>query len=453
MKAQNIISGTPGNEEMWGKYASMFSLGFILSFLLDLGLSQLLTKEIASNDTDKKLNTSTALSLKLISSFLYPLFILGIGYLLDYREKNEIILLLSISLIHVGIQFFSFFRGIIQGNQLFKIDALLSNVDKALLVLFVLILLLWDLNMDKFVLSRIASICLAALLCLALLIKNKLLQKPKYNRSLAKSLLKKGMPFAFITLVYSVNEQVDQVMVERLSLDNNLFDEAGVYSAAYRIVNGIMMYLWIILPVFFAKFAHHKTSISSTQKLIKTGTTIVFLPVAFISIGFMVHGELFFGFFFDRLNTESVKAISLVFATLCLTLLLQGLFAILSTYLTSTGQEKNVTLLVSLSVLFNLTSNYLLVPSYGALAAAWTTFGSATIVVIGYVLLVTFKNDVKLPYLTWIKLSVIALTTYFILHFTQKIPASYSILCGTVTFIVCTVLIKPIRLKELRSIS
>ena len=43
----------------------------------------------------------------------------------------------------------------------------------------------------------------------------------------------------------------DQVMLERMAGDV----PTGLYAAAYRWLDAFSMYLWIVLPMFFARFA------------------------------------------------------------------------------------------------------------------------------------------------------------------------------------------------------
>lgn len=440
----------PG-KEAWGHYAAIFSLCFLGVSLADLGINQYLTKYIANNKGSDIAFSKNAFGIKILSTLIFPFIMLGIGYLLGY-EYQWLKLLFIIACMHGFVQFFGYFRAQIQGKQLFHIDALTSNLDKILLILITLGLIFYNLNIWTYAFGTLASATITSFVLILVSIKFDLFYKPKINRELAKSIIKKGLPFAFITLVYSINERVDQVMVERLSFNNQGYDDSYIYAAAYRLVNAIMMYLWIVLPMFFAKFAHHETTKDGLKNLLKTGTVIIFLPVAFISIFSIFHGNLLFEFIFKNSTIVETDTMQSVFSILCFTLLLQGMFAILSTVLTSIGYEKYITKLIIVSVCFNLISNFYFIPEYGAYAAAWTTFGSAVIVIIGYIGFILKNKITSLPFITWLKLLMISLVSFVAYYVGNDYSLFVSITAGLVTFIILTIILRPIKLHEIKNI-
>jgi O-antigen/teichoic acid export membrane protein len=438
------------DEESWGKYAALYSLSHLVVVFSDLGINQYLTKEIASSQRNTNVLSAKLLGIKIISFLVFPFFMLGVGFLLGYEWK-WLQLLFTVAIIHGLIQLFGFYRAQIQGKQLFKLEAFSSNIDKTLLILFGFLLLFWHIDIWLFAASRIVAISTSCLLIIYLCFKNQLVIKPSFNISNTQSVLKASLPFALISLAYGVNEKVDQVLIERLATNLKEFDHSAIYSASYRLLDAIMMYLWIVLPLFFAKFSHSNTDKTMQSNLINTGTALVFLPVAFLSLFCIFHSDLLF-YVFKNYSSHSKKAMADIFSILCFTLLLQGLFAILSTYLTSTGKEKYVTKLVVLSILFNLIGNWIFIPIYGAYAAAWITFGSAVIVNIGYILKINRDKQIDLPIKIWFQLiliSLLSVSAYYLGGLHSKFS---SILLGGLVFLVTIVIIKPIKLSEIKNI-
>lgn len=451
MFVQNDLGKDQAGKDAWGIYAAIFSLCFLGVSLADLGINQYLTKYIANNkETDHNISRN-AFGIKTLSTVIFPFIMLGVGYGLGYEWK-WLKLLLIIATMHSLVQFFGYFRAQIQGKQLFHIDAMTSNLDKVLLILITLVLIYTTLNIWTFAMGTLLSALLTCIVLLFISIKFDLFQKPKLDKKTAFSILKKGLPFAFITLVYTINERVDQVMVERLSNNGYGYTDAPIYAAAYRLVSAVMMYLWIVLPMFFAKFAHHETDLNGRAKLLKIGTVIVFVPVTFISVLSIFHGSFLFEFAFNNYTAAETDAMQSVFSILCFTLLLQGMFAILSTLLTSTGHEKYITKLVIVSVAFNLISNFYFIPIYGAYAAAWTTFGSAAIVVIGYIGFILKNNIIKLPLSTWLKLLIITGTSFTAYYLGNNHSVTISLIAGSLTFTLLLLILRPIKLKEIKNI-
>ncbi len=444
-----LIQNKVGHEN-WGKYAALYSLCHISITLADLGLNQYLTKEIARNKNQIIETTGKILTLKLLTSATFPLCMVFIGYFLGY-EIIWLKMLFIIAIIHSFIQLFGFYRAQIQGNQFFGLDALVSNLDKSILIFVSFALVYSTSGIYSYITGRILSIAIATIVILVLCYKNNLVTKPSKKLIEINSIIKLSFPFAFISLVYSVNENIDQVMIERLSQKLTNFNHSSIYSAAYRLVNAVMMYLWIILPMFFAKFSHFESNKSKNDKLIKVGTSIVYLPIALISIFALFHSRLLF-IFFKNSSIVELNAMSEIFSILCLTLLLQGLFAILSTFLTSNGEEKYITKLVLVSIAFNITTNFIYIPKYGAYAASWATFGSAIIVVIGYILKILKTKTIELPIKLWVKLIVISLASYIGFYIGLTHSEMLSIILGISLFIFSTIAIKPIVIKDLKEI-
>lgn len=437
--------------DFWGKYAALYSLCHLFSTFADLGLNQLLTKEIASNKEAQDEVSRNVLGLKIISSILFPFLMVAIGNFLAY-EFVWLKFLFIIASTHSLIQFFGFYRAQIQGNQLYFIDSIGSNLDKFLLIIITLGLITFNLSDWTYTFGRAISIAISCLIIFFICYKYKLIFKPSLNFTILKPILKKSIPFAFITLVYGINEQVDQVMVERLTMRFTDFNHSAIYSAAYRLVNAIMMYLWIVLPMFFAKFTFHETDQKLKEKLIQTGTSLIYLPVAFVALFSIFHSKLLF-FVFKKSTLLEVTAMSDIFSILSYTLLLQGFFAILSTFLTANGYEKFVTKLVLISVFFNIVSNLAFIPLYGAYAAAWTTFGSGIIVVVGYIWKIKANHLIDLPYRSWIKLFIVTFLTYLAYFIGSFYSDILSITLGITTFSLSLLIIKPIALKDLKNIT
>lgn len=435
----------------WGLYAGVFSLCFLSSALVDLGINQQITKQLASSDQSETDMIRQGIGIKLLTSVLFPFLMLGMGWLLSYSPL-QMQLLVGVSVVHALIQFIGFLRGILQGKQHFELEALSSNLDKALLILMTIALIYTQLSIHTYVYGRIIVLVLT-IIGLVWLIRKRQISPlaPALNLEKAKLLLTRSLPFAFIALVYGINEQVDQVMVERLSSNPYGFNSSAIYAAAYRLVNALMMYLWIVLPILFAKFAHHDQNQHKNNELLRIGTVVVFVPIAFVALFSIFHGDLLFGIYSNSTPKE-LKGMADLFTILCFTLLLQGFFAILSTFLTAKGHEKYVTKLVLISVVFNLVTNSLFIPQFGAFAAAWTTFGSAWVVVIGYVGFIWKRGLIALPYITWLKLATMSAISFGFYYLMDDYSRLGSIVLGMASFLVAFGLLKPIKWSDLKTI-
>ena len=398
---ENLVQDKIGHEA-FGLFSALFSLATIGAVLSDLGISQLATKKIAADKSYFEAYFPTVFPVKILLAVLFPVLILALGFVLGY-DAHALFLLFFIAFTFGISQFILFFRATLQGNQNFNVDAVGSVADKFLLVFFVLALLPIGLSLENFVYARTLATGLAFIALYFLVTRLYGRLRIKLNRAHLKELLRESLPFALITLVYGINERVDIVMLERLSSAK----EAGLYAGPYRWVDALMMYLWTILPIFFAKFALTIQDKKEQEKLLHFGQVVVSLPIIFICVFSFFYGELFF-FQFSNSTPQEIAAMVRNLQILFLNVLVHGFFAIYSTLLTSSNFEKPVSKLVAASIVLNLTLNFIFIPEFGSLAAAWNTLFCAVFVSVGYFIMVGRKVKIKLPYALLLKLVLLA---------------------------------------------
>lgn len=417
----------------WATYTSLFSLGFVFCALSDLGINQFLTKTIASDTNNFKKEYPFLFSIKLVLSVLFPFSMLLVGKLMGYTA-NELLFLFWLSFSHGLIQLISFFRSSLQGFQLFKQDAYAANFDKLFFIGFLLVLYFTHATTIEGVIhARILSLLVTLLLLFFLLkAKQAWLNPVLPTKNTTKLLLSNALPFAFITILYSMNEKIDQVMIERLALDRS---EASIYAAAYRWLDAAMMYLWIVLPLFFARFSYRELNKTDKQQLLTIGLGITSTPLIVVSIYSLFYGDTLFQLFSNSNQTE-IALMTQCFAILSIALLLQGCFAILSTYLTANNETKSVSILLTLSIALNISLNYYFIPSYGALAAAYTTLLSTLFLSLGYVFLFLQKKIFTLPYQSWSKIILIFTCTYAIAYYLHSIHTQWFVFLPVIGTIV-----------------
>ncbi len=407
IKVENDAQKVLGDDD-YGLYNALFSLGFIFATLTDVGLNQYVTKKLATEPNKLKEVFSNIFSLKIILLFVYPLFMSSIGYLLNYKT-HEIYLLAILSFTQALIQLIFFFRANFQANQYFKIDSIASILDKFILIIIVVIMLSQRITLDLFVYACFASIFITALIFYFVSIKLFDFIAPKLEAEKLKELIKLSIPFAIITILYSINDKVVNVMIERISGKN----DAGLYAAAARFLNAIMMYLWTVLPILFAKFAYHHSSTKEKQKLLNFGQVISSIPMVFVGVFVFFYGEsLFFqqtGITDPKLirTPEEISTIIMILKILMISAIVHGMFAIYSTLLTSTGYENKVSKMIIGSILINVIGNFIFLPISGPVASAWIALAGTIFLSIFYVYYTHVRLEVKVPYAIILRLSIV----------------------------------------------
>jgi O-antigen/teichoic acid export membrane protein len=339
---------------------------------------------------------------------LYPIFMVIVGWLMGYNER-EIYFLAVLSFAQAIVQFLFFLRANFQANQYFMVDSTASVMDKFILIILVVIMLSQRITLDMFIYARLISLVASVIIFYIVSIKLFDYIAPKLDFANLKYLIKQSIPFAIITILYSLNEKIDSVMIDylsRTSVDLNKQADAGLYAAAYRFLDASMMYLWTILPLFFAKFAYHHSDLKEKQKLLNFGQVVVSIPMVFLSVFIFFYGEKLF-FQQKSSSPEQIATMANVLRILFFSAAIQGVFAVYSTLLTATGFEKKVSSMVIGSIFINVIGNYIFIPIYGPVASAWITVASTSFLSLAYVYYTHINLDVKVPYKIILRLLVV----------------------------------------------
>ena len=387
---ENLVQDRLGHAS-FGIIAELTGLALVVAALSDLGLTPYSVQRVAAEPTFMAETFPTLLPLRGALNAVALAAMLGVGWVVGYRG-DELVILGAIGTALLLAQYGQFLRGTLQANQKFNTDAVLSVVEKFLLLGAVLVLIPIGLTLPRYVGVRLAVAAATTALFYGLMTRFFGRLKYRWHGPVARNALQASLPFALMTLLYGMNERIDMFMLGRLGSST----EAGYYSAAYRFVDAVMMYAWTVLPLFFAKFARAKDDAAAQRQLLRFGQRILTLPLLFVVAFVLFRGEVLFGQFGHSTPAE-ISRMTLCLKILFINVLVHAFFAIYSTLLTSTTHERAVSWLVAGSAALNIGLNLFLLPRYGAVAAALDTLLCAVAVSVGYLVLVHRRTGVGVP--------------------------------------------------------
>jgi O-antigen/teichoic acid export membrane protein len=398
---ENIVQDRLGHST-FGLIAACSALAVVVATLADLGLTQFTVQRLATDPNFADSQFATLLPLRGLLTVAALLGLLVVGWGLGYRGA-QLGLLAAVGTAMLLTQYAQFLRAPVQARQHFNTDALLSVLEKLLALGLVAALLLGSqLRLSTYIGARLAAAAFTAVLFMGLL--RRLFGRLPHRwprRKAAGQLLRDSLPFAFIILLSGINERVDMVLLERLSSAR----EAGYYAGAYRWLDAVMMYAWTVLPLFFARFAQAAARPRELRQLLWVGQRVVAVPLLLVVAFGLFRGEVLFWQFGNSTGLELGRMI-LCMKVLFLNVLVQAFFAIYGTLLTGTHQQQPVSWLIAVSIVLNLGLNLLLVPGYGAIAAALNTLLCTVLVSGGYLWLVTRRMNVAVPWHTLARLAL-----------------------------------------------
>ncbi len=367
-----------GAEDL-GKYAFAFSFTTIFSVLVDVGLSPVLTREIAKDRQKSKSLISNILGIKIgLSIFIYALIVLLIN-LLGYPELTKLLVYLT-GLVMLLDNFSTTFWATLRGRQNLKYESLgiilfqivLVTVGGLLLYLKAgVVFLVWAMVLASsfnFVFSYFQM-------------RRRLQLKPKvvFHKSLIKSLLKISIPFALAGIFARLNTQIDMVFLSKLGCHYAAVCESnvGIYSIASKITLAIQFIPLAFVAAVFPAMSHY--FVNDKQKLAETfEKSLRYLMVigAPIAVGTAVLAPVFVPKIFGLEYVYSVLPLQILMASLVFIFLT---FPI-GSFLNATSRQKRNTANIGIAVLVNIILNLILIPKFIYAGAAAASLASALVV-------------------------------------------------------------------------
>lgn len=377
---QNVV-GTA----TYGIYFTLLSLTYLFGIINDFGIQNFNNRTISQTPNLLQQYFPNILAIKIVLGVLYLIVVFLMAWLWKYDvDVWHILFFLSINMILA--QFIYYFRSNISGLGMYRTDSVISALDKLLMIL-ICGSLLWlpifsgKFQIEWFVYAQTISFFLTAVAAF-FIVKNKI---PKLqfgiDSKLVFSLLKKSAPYALVIFLMSVYTRIDVVMVERL-LENGK-EESGIYGAAYRLLDASNMigflFAGLLLPM-FSKMIKEKNPV---LPLVKTSALMIWSGAITLSVvTYFFQDEIV-----HLLYTEATPYWGEVLGILMMSFIAVSGTYIFGTLLTANGSLQKMNKILVFAVILNIVFNYILIPKYGALGAAWATVGTQFFSMIAQVIL------------------------------------------------------------------
>lgn len=245
----------------YGLYFALLNFAYLFQIVGDFGLQAFNNRHVSQHPHLVGKYLPVLLTLKVLLSALYVLLALAAAYWVGY-EGRAIGLLLILLFNQVLAQGILFLRSNLSGLGHYRLDSVLSSLDK-LLMLLTCGVLLWALppaylSAEAFAWAQTLALGLA-LVVVGVVLRAKArvslrlprLASRRWRNTLAV-LFRESFPYALAILLMSAYTRLDAVLLERLLPDGRY--HADVYAGAYRLLDAANMlgYLFasLLLPMF-----------------------------------------------------------------------------------------------------------------------------------------------------------------------------------------------------------
>lgn len=354
------------DQASFGKFSFALSLSFIAIIIADLGINQLLIREIARSRENANKYFINSFVVKLAFAFITWLFIIlllnGLGYPEDTRHVVYAIWFFTMISTFTDL-FYSIFRAF---EKMFY-DSLIKILRMVILTAIGLYVLFKGYGVLAF--SATFILVEAIMVVIAYFIASRKFIKPEFRLSLdfMKSLVKEAFPLGAAFIFSSIYFYIDSVMLSKMRGDV----EVAIYSVAYNLALAILfipaVYTNAIYPVMSR---YYKTSKENLVLLYTKSFKYLYIIGLPISAGLYLLADRIIVFFYGKEYLASVIALQII----SWFLFLKFINYLIAYTLSSTDQQGSRMIGQGLTAVFNVALNLILIPKFGYKGAAISTF-------------------------------------------------------------------------------
>jgi O-antigen/teichoic acid export membrane protein len=264
-----------------------------------------------------------------------------------------------------------FFRSNITGMQHFKLDTIVSVMDRLLMILscgWVLFFMARDVpfQIEWFVYLQTFAYSCTAIFALTIVVKKGGPFIMKWNPAILVLILKQSLPFALLILLMSIYGRVDSVLIERLLEDGK--EQAGIYAQAFRLLDASNMIAYLFAVLLLPMFSRMLKLKQDTAPLVQLASRMILIPAATLGVICWHFGTDLMNLMYHEHVEDSGKILSL----LMFSLIPMGGAYVIGTLLTANGNLKYLNIIALIGVTSSLALNIILIPKFGAFGAATT---------------------------------------------------------------------------------
>ncbi|MEZ4806579.1 MAG: polysaccharide biosynthesis C-terminal domain-containing protein [Flavobacteriales bacterium] len=385
---------------VYGSYAALLSLGFLLNIVLDLGITNYNTRHIAQHTHLMGKYFSGVVGVRVVLAGLYAVLSIGTGLLLGYSGA-QLGMLGWLVFNQVLVATILYLRSNIAGAQRYRTDSLLSVLDRVLLIGMVG-WALWGrasgtpFRIEWFVWAQTIAYGVTALVALVIVLRLSGRVRVGWNPAFGRVVLRQSFPYALLVLLMTFYYRTDTLMLERMLPDGAF--QAGVYYQGFRFFEAFNMlgflFAGLLLPMFSRLLAPNTGDRAGLDPLVSLSFRLVLAG----SIAVAVFGAARSQAVMDLLYSSHTERSAPVFALLIWSFVAVSTTYIFGTLLTAKGDLRTLNLLAAGGAVVNIGLNLVLIPMWKAEGAAWASLVTQVATALAQLVLATRVLGLKTPY-------------------------------------------------------
>jgi len=358
--------------EMLGKYYFAISFATIFGIFIDIGLFNVLTREVAKIDTEdleikkNKIQSffSTVLAIKIPMALISLAIVVFLPYFLGYESMTKNLIHLSAASMVLD-SFATTFYSVMRGFHNLKIESFGVFLFQIVLMIFGLLAIKLDLNlfwiMMALVTASIFGFCYSSFF---LYFKYGIKLTPDFTLKKIKTMIFLSMPFATFAIVQRMYIYFDTVMINWISGDR----EVGLYQIPFKIIFALqflpMAFTASLYPAFSVYWKSNKEQLPISFERAMNYLMIISLPISF---GIVALAEPIIELF-----KPEYRDATLILQTVIPSLVFIFLNFPIGSLLNACDKQKINTKIMLHGFILSLILNYFLIHRFNALGAGIT---------------------------------------------------------------------------------
>lgn len=382
-------------ESAYGFYFALFNFSIVFNIILDMGITNYNSRNIAQHQFLLTKHFSNLVVLKFILAFFYAIVSLSIALLLGYRgEQLNMLYLLMFN--QFLVSFILYLRSNITALQMFKTDSIISVADRTLMIA-ICSYLLWGRISDNpfriewFVYAQTVSYIVTAIVGLVIVLSKAKNFRLNFDMAFNRVMLKQCFPYALLVLLMAFYNRIDAIMIERILPEGNV--DAGIYAQGYRLLDAATMIGYLFAGLLLPIFAFQIKNNDNVAQIVKLALMLLIVPAFLLTLGSVFFRYDIIQFLYHHRDPYSVN----IFGILILGFVPIATTYIFGTLLTANGSIKQLNITATFSMAINIILNLTLVPRYQATGAAIASFSAQTFAAVSqvYIAVRIFKFAIR----------------------------------------------------------
>jgi len=247
--------------EDYGTYFALLNLAYLFQILNDFGIQSFNNRHISQHPQLLPKYFPNLLAIKWLLATLYIVLTMAVAAFLLGYGADVLPLLFILLLNQVLVQLILFLRSNISGLGHYRLDSLLSSLDKLLMIGTCGVLIWTDyfpFSLFNFAFAQTLALVVTAIVVFILLRKRaEFPVKPSWaanwraGRPAVFSMFRQSLPYALVVLLMFAYTRLDAVLLERMAGAAH----ADVYASAFRLLEACNMFGYLFASLLLPMFA------------------------------------------------------------------------------------------------------------------------------------------------------------------------------------------------------